>query len=169
MSNFFSYITVSAKGKVLDNFDEIVNLVKQEFATKLTEEEILKTMSGNVRLGTNLFIKTIPLFLKNIIVRLSYIEIRKHSTITFSNLGRIGILGDYQKYIEYFLALVSPDSVEKIKCSSCTFGDKMVFTFTSILNDNKIEKNFYKFLQSKKIDIEVESNGVLDDVSSENK
>ena len=78
-------------------------------------------------------------------------------------------MGDYQKYIEYFLALVSPDSVEKIKCSSCTFGDKMVFTFTSILNDNKIEKNFYKFLQNKKIDIEVESNGVLDDISSENK
>ena len=35
--------------------------------------------------------------------------------------------------------LISPDSVEKIKCSSCTFGNKMVFTFTSILNDNKIE------------------------------
>ena len=68
--------------------------------TKLTEEEILKTMSGNVRLGTNLFIKTIPLFLKNIIVRLSYLEIRKHSTITFSNIGRIGILGDYKKYID---------------------------------------------------------------------
>jgi len=169
MSNFFSYITVSAKGKVLDNFDEIVELVKKEFATKLTEEEMLKTMSNSVRLGTNIFIKTIPLILKNIIVRLSYLEIRKHSTITFSNIGRIGILGDYQKYINYFLMLISPDSVEKIKCSSCTFGKKIVFTFTSILNDNKIEKEFYEFIKSKEIDVEVESNGVLDDISSKNK
>ncbi|MBE5812481.1 MAG: hypothetical protein E7314_02350 [Clostridiales bacterium] len=169
MSNFFSYITVSAKGKVLDNFDEIVELVKKEFATKLTEEEMLKTMSNSVRLGTNIFIKTIPLILKNIIVRLSYLEIRKHSTITFSNIGRIGILGDYQKYINYFLMLISPDSVEKIKCSSCTFGNKIVFTFTSILNDNKIEKEFYEFIKSKEIDVEVESNGVLDDISSKNK
>ena len=72
--------------------------------------------------------------LKNIIVRLSYIEIRKHSTITFSNLGRIGILGDYQKYIKYFLALVSPDSVEKIKCSSCTFENNIVFNENDLFN-----------------------------------
>ena len=65
--------------------------------------------------------------------------------------------------------LISPDSVEKIKCSSCTFGNKIVFTFTSILNDTKIEKTFYEFLKNKKIDVEVESNGVLDDISSENK
>ena len=45
----------------------------------------------------------------------------------------------------------------------------MVFTFTSILNDNKIEKTFYEFLLSKGIDVEVESNGVLDDISSKNK
>jgi len=167
MSNFFSYITVSAKGKVLDNFDEIVELVKKEFATKLTEEEMLKTMSNSVRLGTNIFIKTIPLILKNIIVRLSYLEIRKHSTITFSNIGRIGILGDYQKYINYFLMLISPDSVEKIKCSSCTFGNKIVFTFTSILNDNKIEKEFYNCLKDKGINVNIESNGVLDDLSTE--
>jgi hypothetical protein len=154
---------------MLDNFDEIVEVVKKEFADKLTEEEILKTMSGNVRLGTNLFIKTIPLFLKNIIVRLSYLEIRKHSTITFSNIGRIGVLGDYQKYIDYFLMLISPDSVEKIKCSGCTFGNKIVFTFTSILNDNRIEKAFYEFLKSKEIEVEVESNGVLDDISNKDK
>jgi len=169
MSNFFSYITITAKGKELEEFDAIIEKVKQEFTTKLTEEELLKTMSGNVRLGTNIFIKTIPLFLKNIIVRISYLEIRKHSTITFSNIGRIGILGDYQKYMDYFLMLISPDTVEKIKCSSCTFGNKMIFTFTSILNDNKIEKTFYKFLISKGIKVELESNGVLDDISSKNK
>jgi len=168
MSNFFSYIVITVKSKELNTFDDVVNLVKEEFTAKLTEEEILKTMSNSVRLGTNIFIKTIPLFLKNIIVRLSYLEIRKHSTITFSNMGRVGVLGDYQKYIDYFLALVSPDPVEKIKCSSCTFGNKMVFTFTSILNDNKIEKEFYNFLLSKGINVEIESNGVLDDISSKN-
>lgn len=168
MANFFSYIIITAKHKEIDNFDKIVELVKKEFKEKLIEEEILKTMSSNVKLGTNLFIKAIPLFLKNIIVRLSYLEIRKHSTITFSNIGRVGILGDYQKYIDYFLMLISPDIVEKIKCSSCTFGNKMVFTFTSILNDNKIEKTFYEFLLSKKIGVEVESNGVLDDISEKN-
>ena len=171
MSNFFSYITIVSKIKdgKLDTFDKIVEFVKSEFERKLTEEEIVKTMSANVRLGNNPFIKIIPLPLKNVIVRLSYLEIRKHSTITYSNIGRVGIIGDYKKYIDYFLMLISPDSVEKIKCSSCTFEDKIVFTFTSILDDNKIEKAFYKFLKDKKIKVEIESNGVLDDISEKTK
>ena len=170
MSNFFSYIIIDADSKKvnLDNFDEIIKLVKDEFKNKLEDEEILKTMSANVKLGNNFFIKIIPLILKNIIVRLSYLEIRKHSTITYSNIGRVGIIGEYQKYIDYFLMLISPDFVEKIKCSSCTFENKIIYTFTSILNNNKIEKNFYEFLKNKGIDVKVESNGVLDDISTKN-
>ena len=168
ISNFFSFIMLDGKKKQ-DNFDEIVNLVKQEFKEKLAEEEILKTMSANVKLGNNIFIKLIPLILKNVIVRLSYLEIRKHSTITYSNTGRVGIMGEYQKYIDYFMILISPDPVEKIKCSSCTFEDKIVFTFTSILNNNRIEKAFYDFLRNKGIEVNIESNGVLDDISAKNK
>ena len=168
ISNFFSFIMLKGKEKQ-ENFDDIVKLVKKEFKEKLAEEEILKTMSANVKLGTNIFIKSIPLILKNIIVRLSYLEIRKHSTITLSNIGRVGIMGEYQKYIDYFMILISPDPVEKIKCSSCTFEDKIVFTFTSILNNNRIEKAFYEFLKSRGIEVNIESNGVLDDISTENK
>ena len=56
-------------------------------------------MSSNVKLGINPIIKRIPLILKKPLVRLSYIEIRKYTTTTFSNIGRIGIIGKYQKYI----------------------------------------------------------------------
>ena len=47
-------------------------------------------------------------------------------------------------------------------------NDKMVFTFTSILNDSNIEKRFYEFLTSKGIEVKIESNGVLDVVSTKN-
>ena len=167
ISNFFSFIMIEKNKE--NNFDKIVSFVKKEFKEKLSEKEVLKTMSANVKLGNNILIKSIPLILKNIIVRLSYLEIRKHSTITYSNIGRIGIMGEYQKYIDYFLMLISPDQIEKIKCSSCTFENKIVFTFTSILNNNNIEKAFYEFLKDRGIEVNIESNGVLDDISTENK
>lgn len=169
ISNFFSYITLSCitEKKELFVFEKIIEFVKQEFATQLTEQEIIKTMSNNVKLGNHPFIKIIPLFLKILIVRLAYIEIRKHTSITYSNIGRIGIIGDYQKYIEDFLILIAPERYEKIKCSSCSFENNIVFTFTSILDDNGIEKCFYKFLKEKGIEVKIESNGVLDDISTE--
>ena len=169
MSNFFSYITLEAEMKKdkLNNFDKILKFVKKEFEEKLKQEEIVKTMSGNVKLGTHPFIKMIPLVLKKPIVRLSYLEIRKYTTITYSNIGRIGIIGKYKDYIKYFLLLIAPEQIEKIKCSSCTFENEVVFTFTSILNNNKIEKRFYEFLKKKGIRVNIESNGVLDDISTE--
>ena len=125
-------------------------------------------MTENVKLGNHPFIKIVPLELKKLLVRLSYIEIRKYTTITYSNIGRIGIIGKYQDYIDYFLMLIAPEPVEKIKCSSCSFENKMVFTFTSILDNNKIEKRFYEFLRDNKIKVEIESNGVLNDISTKN-
>ena len=150
------------KRVALDTFDKILDFVKKDFAKKLTPEEIQKTMSGNVKLGTNPFIKIIPLVLKKPIVRLSYLEIRKYTTTTFSNIGRIGIIGKYQKYIEEFFMLIAPEPVEKIKCSACSFENHIVFTFTSILNNCEIEKEFCKFLREKDIQVTIESNEILD-------
>ena len=169
MSNFFSYITLEAEIKRdnLNTFDKIIEFVKNDFKKRLQEEEIIKTMSANVKLGSNFAIRIVPLLVKKLIVRLSYIEIRKYTTITYSNIGRVGIIGKYKDYIDYFLMLIAPEPIEKIKCSSCTFENKMVFTFTSILKDNSIEKRFYEFLKERKINVEIESNGVLDDISKE--
>ena len=169
MSNFFSYITVEAEMKKdsLNTFEKILEFVKKDFAKKLVEEEIMKTMSVNVKIGNNPFVRVIPLAVKKTLVRLSYIEIRKYTTITYSNIGRIGIIGKYKDYMEYFVMLIAPEPVEKIKCSSCTFENTMTMTFTSILDDNSIEKRFFQFLKEKGISIQIESNGVLDDISSE--
>ena len=170
MANFFSYITLEAEMKKdnLDTFDKILKFVKEDFKKRLNEKEIIKTMSTNVKIGNNPIIKIIPLIIKKIIVRLSYIEIRKYTTMTFSNIGRMGIIGKYQPYIEYFFMLIAPEPVEKIKCSSCTFENQMVFTFTSILQDSSIERRFYEFLKEKQIKVKIESNGVLDVLSTKN-
>ena len=170
LNNFFSYITIeiNPEKENLKEFNKILEFVKKEFEQKLTEEELIKTMSNNVKLGTNFFIRIIPLFLKKIIVRLSYIEIRKYTTTTLSNIGRIGIIGKYQQYIEEFFLLIAPEPVEKIKCSACSFENKLVFTFTSILKDSNIEKRFYEFLKEQEIDVKIESNGVLDVISEKN-
>lgn len=167
VNNFFSYITVQAdmNTKMLQSFDGMLKFVKQNFEKMLTKEEISKTMSANVKLGNNAFIKLIPLFLKLVIVKLSYIEIRKYTTTTFSNIGRIGIIGEYQKYIDKFLMLIAPETVEKIKCTACSFENNLVFTFTSTLESTEVEQEFCKKLKQEGIEISVEGNGVHDFIS----
>ena len=166
MSNFFSYISVDTEMNTCISFEEITKFVRSEFEKKLAEDEILKTMSDSVKIGKNIFVSSIPLFLKRIIIRSIYKEIQKYLSITYSNIGRIGIIGKYQEYIDYFLFLIAPEHIEKIKCSSCTYTNKVIFTFTSILNDNSIEKYFYDFLKSQNVKVEVESNQILDSIEN---
>lgn len=162
INNFFSYITVEAKLNKdgSSSFEDILNIVKREFKQKLTEKEVKKTMSANVRLGRNYAIRIIPLFLKKILVKLSYIEIRKYTTITFSNIGRIGMIGEYNNFIQNFMMLIAPEQVEKIKCSSCTYNNELVFTFTSTLENTDIEKKFYEILKKQNIQVSIKDNGV---------
>lgn len=166
-NNFFSYITIQAdmNQPKLQDFDGLLHFVKQDFERLLTKEEISKTMSANVKLGNNPIIKSIPLFLKLAIVKLSYLEIRRYTTTTLSNIGRIGIIGEYQKYIDKFLMLIAPESIEKMKCSACSFENNLVFTFTSLMQNTEIEQEFCKKLREEGIDIEVEGNGVHDFIS----
>lgn len=162
ISNFFSYITVAAQmgQNNLYNLDGIIEFVKKDFAEKLTEKEIIKTMSSNVKLGNNIFIRLIPLFLKKFTVKISYIEIRKYTTTTFSNIGRVGIIAEYKKYIDNFMILLAPEVVERIKCSACSYENKLVFTFTSILTEKDIQNKFFDILKENGISIDVETNGI---------
>lgn len=160
ISNFFSYITVEKNMNKDDTFNSILKYVKEDFTKKLTEEEIIKTMSSNVKLGTNILIKMMPLFIKKFTVKISYFEIRKYTTSTLSNIGKIGIISEYKKYIDNFLFLIAPEVVEKIKCSVCSFENKVVFTFTSILEDQSIQNTFFNYLKEQNIAVKIESNGV---------
>ena len=161
LANFFTFITIEATRKNVDlnSFENIIEFVKQDFQQKLTKEEIKKVMSMNGKFGNIFLVKILPLWLKIIIVRLGYLEIKKYVTITYSNIGRIEIMEKYKNYIKYFFMIIAPKPLIKIRCSTCTFENKMVFTFSSLLKDNSIENFVYKFLQEKKIDVEIECDG----------
>ena len=170
ISNFFSYFTVVAhiKDDGLDNFEKILNLVKKEFETKLTKEEIIKTMSANVKIGTNRFIKIIPIHLKMLLVRIGYFIIRKYTTMTFSNVGRFGVLKDYQDYIDHVLFMIAPEPIEKIKTSAISYNNITALTFTTNIMNTEIEYEVKRILEQHGLKIGIESNHVVG-VKKENK
>ena len=170
ISNFFSYFTVVAhiKDDRLDNFEKILDLVKKEFETKLTKEEIIKTMSANVKIGTNRFIKIIPIHLKMLLVRIGYFIIRKYTTMTFSNVGRFGVLKDYQDYIDHVLFMIAPEPIEKIKTSAISYNNITALSFTTNIVNTEIEYEVKRILESHGLKIGMESNHVVN-VKNEHK
>lgn len=162
MTNFFSYMTIVADRKQMDltDFDLILAFVRNNFKNKLQKEEMAKTMAHTVRLGNSIYVRMIPLTMKKLILKMIYKEIQKYTTTTFSNLGKVNFLPEYEPYIDQFFCIIAPESAEKIKCTTCSCGNNIVFTISSILQNNHVEKNFFQFLTEQGIPNTVVTNGI---------
>lgn len=159
-SNSFSYIDIKIDTNECSEFEKILEEIKKQFAEKLTETELLKTIAVNLRLSNNFILKVVPLFLKKIVVSLAHKEFRKYNTTTLSNVGRIGIISEYRPYIDKFLLLIAPESVEKIKCTICAYEDVMVFSFASVIEDKNVEYKLKSNLEAQGIEVQIEGNEV---------
>ena len=65
-----------------------------------------------------------------------------------------------KKYINNILALVIPDRNQKIKCTICSYNDKLNITINSNIEDFIFQKTFYKLLQDEIKDVNIESNNL---------
>ncbi len=162
ISNFFSYmlVTLDLKSYQIYSFDKVLSMVKKEFEKKLRIEKIVATMSGDAGITNSIWVRIVPLFIKKIVVRLGSLKVKRHFTMTFSNIGSFEIEEKYSKYVENFFVILAPDWAEKVKCGVCSYNDNLVVTFGTILKDCLIERKFKELLIENNINFRIEGNGV---------
>jgi NRPS condensation-like uncharacterized protein len=162
--NFFSYINVGVTIKKNEyTFDEILTSVSEQFKNQLTKENLSQTISDNVSIERNIFVRSAPLFIKDVGVKIAYISSSNANTVVLSNLGKIDIYDEFKDYIDAFEVLIGVSKSEPVKCSMCSFNDKLVFTFTSILNTPYLQRAFFRHLSDEGIEVIIESNGVFNE------
>ena len=159
-ANFFTYMNITSNINNKDNvsFNEILSHIKQEFKDKLTENKIKEYLARDVKLGMNIGIRLVPLFIKKLFIKFMGVLVTKSSTTTLSNVGIIKIDDKYKKYIDNILVLVRPNRIQKIKCTICSYEDKLNITLNSNINDKKFQNSFLKLLQDNLKQIQIESN-----------
>lgn len=162
--NFFSYINVGISiMKSEYTFDEMLGIVSEQFKNQLTKENLSRTISENVSTERNIFVRFAPLVVKNLGVKIAYVRSTKANTVVLSNLGIIEVHDEFKKYIDAFEALISVSKSEPTKCTMCSFDDKIVFTFTSMLKDPYLQRAFFRHLSNQGVDAKIESNGVYNE------
>lgn len=79
----------------------------------------------------------------------------KKTTSSVSNVGIFDIGDEYKKYIDNMFVLVVPGRFHKIKCTICSFDDKLNININSNINDKGFQKKFYDLLKKEIINIKV--------------
>ncbi|MFA5560826.1 MAG: hypothetical protein WC964_03510 [Acholeplasmataceae bacterium] len=101
LRNFSLYI--KATYPVADrnlSFEEILALTKEYFKDQLDKEKLQQRLSSNVGFEKNMFIRFLPLVLKNIVLRIGYnILAEEISTSSISNLGVVDLPLSMKPYV----------------------------------------------------------------------
>ena len=122
-SNFFTCMDIKANINRSDvDFESVLEQIKNEFSSKLKIENLKGYLSRDVKLGTNVAIRLVPLFIKKPVMKVLEKVVRR-TTTTMSNIGIFKVDERYEKYIDNVLVVVNPCNIQKVKCTVCSFMD----------------------------------------------
>lgn len=163
LSNFFTYTNIVSdfKDKEDISFEDVLKQVKKEYLNKLNSEKIKEYLARDVKLGMNLSIRLVPLFVKRAFIKFLGSLVTNSATSRLSNIGIIDFENKYKKYIDNVFVLVLPNKVQKIKCTVCSYDDKLNITMNSNISDLNFENIFFELLNDKIKDIGINSNNII--------
>ena len=104
-----------------------------------------------------------PLFLKNIAMKLVYTKSALANTTTITNIGNIGVDETYRPYVEMFHAFLAMSKGQHPKGTICSYGSTLVFSFSFDLKDVSVQRGFFRKIAADGIEVELETNGVTAD------
>ena len=162
--NFF--VMVSAEfhpTKEVYTFAEVLEIVRDNLRSQINREHLEKLFSYNVSNEKMLAARAVPLFLKNIAMKLVYTKSALANTTTITNIGNIGVDEEYRPYVEMFHAFLAMSKGQHLKGTICSYGSTLVFSFSFDLKDVSVQRGFFRKIAADGIEVELDTNGVTAD------
>lgn len=154
--NFFGTMNISYNfGKSSSNFEDIIESVSESFKSGLTKENIDQQLHHFMSLEKHPIMRLIPLPLKDLFIRIADKLNDRKITSSISNIGRINMPLQFNDYINQFSICVS---ARRPLITLCSYGDKMVISFTSPFEETDIQRTFFQFLSKEDVKIEILTN-----------
>lgn len=144
-------------------FEDILKVVCQQMDEKITKEKLEQTISYNVSNEKKLYLRLMPLPLKNLALKYIFSQSNKATTTTLSNLGNIEVLPEFAADIERFHFFIGVSKKQKMKCSVCSYGNELVLSFATVLKQPYLQRRVFRELTKEGVKVKIESNGVLNE------
>ena len=157
--NFFNTVFVNYKATNNDKLEDIIKSVDLQLKENLKTENLSYKINSYARLENIFIIRLVPVFIKDLVLKIFHYKSNKEQTISFSNVGIIDMPEELRGYIRLFDVFNSTHSMQICMCS---YLDNMTLSFSSHFVNTEIQKNFFKELSSKDINVVINDNVVED-------
>ena len=156
--NFFNNISISH----IFTGDETLESLAKEYDAKLKNilqpEQIRRQMDYYQLLEHIFFIRMVPLFIKQPVVKFFSKKENKRVSAVISNLGVMNIPTEMQQYVEKYSAFCSHN---ELFMTICSYQDEMTLGITSGYRNTGVLKNFVRSFSKEGIPVQLQATEVV--------
>lgn len=147
--NFFGLVSILYKNDGSnDSLEEIINTVNEQLKSKVNIDNLKVRMNNMIYFEKNLAIRFVPIFIKDIVLKIADYLSSQGCTSSISNIGEITVNEKLEKYIENFNVLSTTNT---LKITACSYKDDLSIGFSSKYISNDVIKDFCRFFSKNEI------------------
>ena len=140
-------------------FEEIVTHVHNYMRYYINEKFLRGDITTNAATQRNPFIRVVPLFIKDLVVRRFYTMVQdKNSSAGLTNMGALKVPEGMKPYIERFDIYMGQPFSSRTNCAIISFEDTLTINFASSIIEADVERYFFRRLVQDGIHVKIESN-----------
>ncbi len=160
MRNFITMIYPGIDPRLGDyTFEEILTQTHHYMRYYINNKFLRGDITTNLATQQNPFIRVVPLFIKDYVVRLFYTKIQDgNSSAGLTNLGVIKVPDNMAPFIERFDVYMGQPFSSRTNCAIASFGDTLTINFASSIIETDVERYFFRKLVKDGISVKIESN-----------
>ena len=160
LRNFITMVYPSIDPRLGEfTFEEIVAHVHNYMRYYINEKFLKGDITTNAATKRNPFIRIVPLFIKDFVVRLFYTRVQdKNSSAGLTHLGAVYVPDDMKPYLERFDIYMGIPYSQRTNCAIASFGDTLTVNFASCIIEADVERRFFQKLVEDGIAVTIESN-----------
>ena len=144
MRNFVAVTNLGVDPRLGDySFSELCQIVSYQMKLLITEKNMTTIFTPNVTAELNLFIRLVPLPLKNLIMRMVFDRVGENvSCLAISNLGNVTLPDAMTPFLERVEFVIGSQASGPYNCGVASFGDKAFIHLVRNTKEARLEKKF---------------------------
>ncbi len=141
------------------SFNDITKIVSAQMKLNSSQQMLRAHFTKNVKLQSNLFLKLIPIFIKDIVLKSRYARDGvKSFSVLLTNVGVFKVPQEMQRHIRHMEAIQGQTTIPRPQVAIISYADTMEITFSGTQKENDLEREFFRFLIKDGIAVKIESN-----------
>lgn len=166
LRNFITMVYPAIDPRLGDyTFEEIVTQVHHFMRYYINEKFLRGDITTNAAAKRNPFIRIVPLFIKDPVVRTFYSRVQdRNSSAGLTNMGALQVPEDMKPYIERFDIYMGQPFSSRTNCAIISFEDTLTINFASSIKETDVERYFFRKLVQDGIHVTIESNREMNPV-----